>query len=88
MLFNHRLKHDHHSFKKKKQHELKPRKVLERETLEQGLNKPIDETNKGFKLLVKMGFKSDQQSTSKDQNMFQSPIAITIKENRIGLGMI
>jgi hypothetical protein len=36
---------------------IKPRKVLEEEARQQGLQKGLDEKNKGMKMLMKMGFK-------------------------------
>jgi hypothetical protein len=36
---------------------IKPRKVLEEEARQEGLQKELDEKNKGMKMLMKMGFK-------------------------------
>lgn len=36
---------------------IKPRAQLEREAREEGLKRSVDESNKGMKMLMKMGFK-------------------------------
>lgn len=36
---------------------IKPRRVLEEEARQEGLQKELDEKNKGMKMLMKMGFK-------------------------------
>ncbi|XP_018496027.1 G patch domain-containing protein 11 [Galendromus occidentalis] len=70
----------------------KKRHVLEEEQRKEGLSKPIDESNKGFALLSKMGFKPGMslgtQSTSSPEPALVAPIEVKMKtDGRGGLGM-
>ncbi|RWS06890.1 Coiled-coil domain-containing protein 75-like protein [Dinothrombium tinctorium] len=57
----------------------KPVKVLEKERREEGLNSPLNASNKGFQLLQKMGFKPEKHKVVE-------PIKLVIKEDRSCLG--
>lgn len=63
----------------------RPRKLLQSERLEQGLAQPIDENNKGFALLQKMGYKPGS-ALGKQKGGIVEPIAVTVKSDRAGLG--
>ncbi|XP_077287540.1 G patch domain-containing protein 11 isoform X2 [Arctopsyche grandis] len=57
----------------------------EAERRQQGLQKPINSSNKGFSLLQKMGYKPGQ-GLGKTESGISEPISINIKANRFGLG--
>lgn len=68
---------------------------MENQLREEALNKPIDESNKGFQMLAKMGFKgfptyeAKQESGCDDQRAKTSePIKIELKTDRKGLGTV
>jgi len=61
------------------------RKVLEEESREKGLNEPLPESNKGFKILEKMGYKPGMGLGREGKGMI-SPIQIDIKSGKSGLG--
>jgi hypothetical protein len=69
-------------------------KQIESERREEGLSRPIESTNVGFKLLQKMGFKPPTISTGDGAQSIQgqsegttrTPIAVQIKVNRTCLG--
>lgn len=54
-------KREHETLKRKTevrvQQKLLNKKVFQHKTMEEGLSKPIDSSNKGFALLQKMGYK-------------------------------
>uniref|UniRef100_A0A8D8R9P5 G patch domain-containing protein 11 n=1 Tax=Cacopsylla melanoneura TaxID=428564 RepID=A0A8D8R9P5_9HEMI len=70
---------------KSKQCKKKDLKVLEEEHREEGLNKPIEEGNKGFALLAKMGYKAGGGIGKQDKPT--ALIDIKIKTSRKGLGL-
>jgi len=63
----------------------KPLKVQEVEKREERLKVALDESNKGFKMLSKMGFKSGMGLGKKGQGISE-PIPLQIKQGRKGLG--
>lgn len=64
---------------KKKVLDQKKRIVSESMARTSGLEKPIEESNKGFQMLQKMGFKAEEG--------MKKPIPIEVKAGRSGLGM-
>ncbi|KAF7721986.1 hypothetical protein EC973_003868 [Apophysomyces ossiformis] len=65
----------------------KPRKELEREAREEGLRRQMEESNKGMKMLQKMGFKKGMTLGKDSKSGLQEPIAVQMKNDRGGLGM-
>ncbi|KAI8066869.1 hypothetical protein BC940DRAFT_301746, partial [Gongronella butleri] len=65
---------------------VKPRKELEKEARDKGLENKIESSNKGMKMLMKMGFKQGS-GLGKSQQGVDTPIAIDLKQGRSGLGM-
>ena len=63
----------------------KSKAVLEAEHREEGLQKSLDSSNKGFALLAKMGYKPGD-SLGKSKTGIVEPIGIEVKNNRGGLG--
>lgn len=63
---------------------IKPRRVLEEEARQEGLQKELDEKNKGMKMLMKMGFK--QGMTLGKEAGIAKPIDVEIKSGRGGIG--
>eukprot|EP01121_Diplochlamys_sp_Union-15-3_P018074 TRINITY_DN6502_c0_g1_i1.p1 TRINITY_DN6502_c0_g1~~TRINITY_DN6502_c0_g1_i1.p1 ORF type:complete len:253 (+),score=55.27 TRINITY_DN6502_c0_g1_i1:41-760(+) len=63
----------------------KPLKQLEVESREKGLNEPIPETNKGFKLLEKMGYKKGMGLGRQGTGIID-PLSLEIKTSKTGLG--
>ncbi|KAF6040210.1 GPATCH11 [Bugula neritina] len=63
----------------------KPLKVIEAEKRDEGLNKSLDSTNKGFALLQKMGYKPGD-GIGKSGEGRREPVGIELKVNRGGLG--
>ena len=84
-----------HSAKRKHELELKKRKAdakktkshvqLQQEKLKEGLETPLDASNKGFALLAKMGYKPGT-SLGKQGDGIKEPVGISLKSDRIGLG--
>ena len=83
--------------KKKLKSDPKPKtfyRDLEKQLREEALNKPLDETNKGFKMLAKMGFNGYSKSDSEGQTSGTTPqtskaekaFTIQLKSDRKGLG--
>ncbi|XP_073819520.1 G patch domain-containing protein 11-like isoform X2 [Musca autumnalis] len=84
----------------KKQREMKAQTtgLVDNEKLQEALSKPIENDNKGFKLLAKMGYKpgqalgkavtenDDKPAMSSGTQRLLEPIGITIKSDRQGLG--
>lgn len=58
-----------------------------KEQLETGLSSAISETNKGFAMLQKMGYKKGESLGKSSTEGIKEPISITIKQNRSGLGL-
>ena len=58
---------------------------MEVEKREEGLQKSLDSSNKGFALLAKMGYKAGE-SLGKSKSGRLEPIPIEVKTNRSGLG--
>lgn len=69
----------------KNQPKTKPVKQYEAEKREEKLNTALDESNKGFAMLAKMGFKKGMGLGKKEQGI-SNPIPLDIKEGRKGLG--
>jgi len=63
----------------------KPIKELQKESLETGLLTPLSETNKGFQMLLKMGYKKGT-GLGKQSSGPQDPLPIHVKEDRSGIG--
>ena len=63
----------------------KSKTELEAEKREEGLQKSLDSSNKGFALLAKMGYKAGE-SLGKSNTGRVEPIPIELKNNRSGLG--
>merc|ERR1711962_293 len=63
----------------------KSKAELESEKREEGLQKSLDSSNKGFALLAKMGYKPGD-SLGKSKTGIVEPIGIEVKNNRGGLG--
>lgn len=62
-------------------------KEMEKERLQEGLNTQLDSTNKGFRMLAKMGFK-EGQSLGKNGNSntaLKEPLPLIIKKDRAGI---
>lgn len=78
LTFNRGTKRKNELEMKKKLVDPKKRILSESEARTSGLEKPIEETNKGFQLLQKMGFKAEER--------MKKPIPIEIKTGRSGLG--
>jgi len=64
---------------------MKPRKVIEEEQREEGLQKALGMENKGFALLQKMGYKPGT-SLGKSGTGRIEPIPVSVKVDRGGLG--
>jgi hypothetical protein len=64
---------------------IKPRAQLEAEEREKGLQKSLEQDNKGMKMLMKMGFKKGMALGSGDGIV--EPIKIDLKSGRLGIGM-
>lgn len=60
-------------------------KVTEEEKREEGLSVAISNDNKGFEMLMKMGYKPGQ-GLGKMGSGISEPIAVNVKANRSGLG--
>ncbi|KAK2576075.1 hypothetical protein KPH14_007412 [Odynerus spinipes] len=65
----------------------KPMRVIEHEKREEGLSNAITSSNKGFALLMKMGYKPGQGIGKKESGIVE-PIGIELKADRQGLGKI
>ncbi|XP_066598730.1 G patch domain-containing protein 11 [Prorops nasuta] len=63
----------------------KSNKVVEHEKREEGLSSAISSNNKGFAMLMKMGYKPGQ-GIGKDESGIVEPISITVKADKNGLG--
>jgi hypothetical protein len=66
----------------------KNRKRDELTVLQEGLSKPLDESNVGFKLLAKMGYKpTTSNNSSTGEPASKSSIEVHIKQDRSGIGI-
>ncbi|TPX35309.1 hypothetical protein SmJEL517_g02314 [Synchytrium microbalum] len=66
-----------------------PLRVREQEARNQGLNKTIDESNKGFQMLAKLGYTKGMSLGVADsllQPARTDPIPIVLKNDRLGIG--
>ncbi|XP_011686003.1 PREDICTED: G patch domain-containing protein 11 [Wasmannia auropunctata] len=63
----------------------KPMRVVEAEKREEGLSSAITSANKGFEMLMKMGYKPGQ-GIGKTQSGMTEPIPVEVKADRQGLG--
>jgi len=63
----------------------KPLHELQQESLEEGLTTHIGEQNKGYQLLMKMGYKKGT-GLGKERNGIQEPLPIAIRNDRSGVG--
>ncbi|KAB7501545.1 G patch domain-containing protein 11 [Armadillidium nasatum] len=63
----------------------RPIKEIQREKLKEGLETPLDTSNKGFALMQKMGYKSGM-SLGKQGTGIVEPVGIVLKSDRIGIG--
>ena len=63
---------------------IKPRAQLEAEERQKGLERSMDESNKGMKMLMKMGFK---KGMSLGTDGIREPIKVDLKSGRGGIGM-
>ncbi|XP_011306516.1 G patch domain-containing protein 11 [Fopius arisanus] len=63
----------------------KSAKAIEQERREEGLASAIASSNKGFKMLMKMGYKPGQ-GIGKTESGRTEPIPVDLKTNRLGLG--
>ncbi|CAO3593362.1 unnamed protein product [Absidia cylindrospora] len=66
---------------------IKPRRELEQEAREEGLQKQLTGDNKGMKMMMKMGFKQGSGLGKDGQTGRQEPIAVELKQNRGGIGI-
>jgi len=64
---------------------IKPIQERQRESLEEGLTTPINQQNKGYQLLLKMGYKQGT-GLGKDSHGIQEPLPIHIRQDRSGIG--
>ncbi|XP_015122709.1 G patch domain-containing protein 11 [Diachasma alloeum] len=62
-------------------------KVMEQEKREEGLSSAISSSNKGFEILMKMGYKPGQ-GIGKTKSGRAEPIPVDVKANRLGLGKL
>lgn len=87
----HSQKREHNLLKRKRETDEKnkqqnrPQSSIQSERLEEGLQKPISSTNKGYSMLEKMGFKPGA-GLGKTSSGIVEPIAINVKNDRQGLG--
>merc|ERR1739848_256379 len=86
----HATKRDHELRKKKSECDVlrktkKSKAELESEKRDEGLQKSLDSSNKGFALLAKMGYKAGD-SLGKSNTGIVEPIGFEVKNNRGGLG--
>lgn len=65
--------------------ERKPVKVIEEEKREEGLSSAISSDNKGFEMLMKMGY-NPGKGLGKTETGISEPIGVDVKNNRHGLG--
>ncbi|XP_026823187.1 G patch domain-containing protein 11 [Rhopalosiphum maidis] len=89
LLLTHEQQRLHNQIKKRKECQLTNKatgaKALEEQQRQEGLEKAIDSTNKGFSLLQKMGYKPGL-GIGKNNSGIVEPIGIVLKTDRKGLG--
>ncbi|CAH0381309.1 unnamed protein product [Bemisia tabaci] len=89
LLMSRAKKREHEAMKRshenQEQQKLLNKKLFQQKTRAEGLNKPIDSTNKGYALLQKMGYKPGT-GIGKNETGRTEPIGISIKNDRKGLG--
>lgn len=76
---------EHKKKAKDEKNRVKPKKVLEAEKREEGLNSAISSDNKGFAMLSKMGYKPGMAIGKKGEGRSE-PVPIELKSGRGGLG--
>lgn len=77
--------------KRQKQDSMARKGIVNNITLAESLKKPIENQNKGFQMLAKMGYKPGQAlgkkiSGNETETRLIEPISISIKSDRGGLG--
>ncbi|XP_014477189.1 PREDICTED: G patch domain-containing protein 11 [Dinoponera quadriceps] len=93
LIHRHSDRREHALMKRKAEIELrmkeknKPMRVVEAEKREEGLSSAITSTNKGFEMLMKMGYKPGK-GIGKSQSGMVEPIPVEVKADRQGLGKI
>ncbi|XP_032674053.1 G patch domain-containing protein 11 [Odontomachus brunneus] len=91
LIHRHSDKREHALMKKKAEIESrmkeknKSMRVVEAEKREEGLSSAINSTNKGFEMLMKMGYKPGK-GIGKTQSGMVEPIPVEVKGDRQGLG--
>ncbi|EFN80832.1 G patch domain-containing protein 11 [Harpegnathos saltator] len=91
LIRKHSDRREHALMKRKAEIELrmkeknKPMRVVEAEKREEGLSSAITSTNKGFEMLMKMGYKPGK-GIGKTQSGMVEPISVEVKADRQGLG--
>jgi len=63
----------------------KPLNERQRDSLEEGLTTPLNQQNKGYQLLLKMGYQVGT-GLGKDSKGIQEPLPIHIRQDRSGVG--
>ena len=64
-----------------------PRRTLERERLQAGMQAPLPPHNVGFRLLQRMGFQQGQGVGREQRQGLREPLQVELREGRAGLGM-
>ncbi|XP_011198418.2 G patch domain-containing protein 11 [Bactrocera dorsalis] len=77
--------------KRQKQESMARKGIVNNKSLEESLKKPIENQNKGFQMLAKMGYKPGEalgkkMSGEETDSRLIEPIGISIKSDRGGLG--
>ncbi|XP_047370919.1 G patch domain-containing protein 11 [Vespa velutina] len=91
LVYRHTDKRQFELEKRKAEHEAKMKEknksihLIEREKREEGMSNAIASSNKGFALLMKMGYKPGQGIGKTESGMIE-PIGIELKADRHGLG--
>lgn len=84
-IFKEKYKRTEDSRKRSREKTTKPIKVQEAEKRDEKLNQAIDESNKGFEMLSRMGFKKGMGLGKQNQGRVE-PIPLDLKTGRKGLG--
>lgn len=85
LQFSKQQKREHALFKKREETRPKPFSTLAEERLHEGLHTALPESNKGFSLLAKMGYKPGT-GVGKSATGTSEPINIDLKKGTSGLG--
>lgn len=85
MLYKKSEERVHSQHKKHATERRLPTRKLEEKQREEGLAQPLDETNKGFKMLQKMSF-GGSTSALADKLRSAEPLKIEVKNDSLGLG--